>query len=267
MTPTERLLTILRLVEGQGGETTTRYVRNRMSDEYAGDAGKRKFGRDVHMLRERGLLQTGLPPNRTGLRRMPAPDKPPALHLTEDQHAALARTRRLLRGGLPDVAPVERPDGQPEASMDTALRMLRFVEEHGDEVEVDQLAGWLGLRPAAVWRLLESLMDDLVVLDGRLVWGLATSSHDEAVDGDDGDPGFPAVYILRFPSEEHPLRRRGLVELGFFPYTLAETEDRLGLIAEGLRSAEVDDDTRGHLEGARHKLRLWRRQLLEKPMS
>jgi hypothetical protein len=268
VTPTERLLTILRLVEGQGGHSTSAYVKARMSEEYPGDAGDRKFRRDLRVLRERGLLQSDLPPNRTGLRRMPAPDKPPALHLSEDEHAALIRARRLLRDGLPEVSPLDRPHGQDEAPIDTAMRVLRFVEEHGDEVEVDQLAGWLERPPAEVRRLLLSLMDDVPVLDGRLVVSLQPSYPDDDADGDADDPVLAAVYVLRSGSGGgSPLRRQGLDELGFFPYTLAEIEDRLALIADGLESGQIEQAACAHLEGARFKLERWRGILLKQPMS
>jgi hypothetical protein len=270
------MLTILRLVESHGGLVSSSEVRARMGEEYDGPSGGRKWRRDLDVLKERGLLESDLTtpttPRRTGIRRVEVRAKPADLHLTSDEHAAIVRARKVLRDGLSAAAPLDRPEGEREAAIDTATRVLRFVEEQGDEVEVAQLADWLGWTISAVCQLMETLMTDVAVLDAPLVMSLQPGYDDlEDEEGDDADDvRFRGVYILRSGDAEssaRPLRGRGMDELGFFPYSLAETDDRLTLIGEALGCDGLDDDTKLHLRWASGKLEHWRRILVDGSMS
>lgn len=148
MTPTERLLTILRCLrdaKNRGERSiTSATIRERMGDVYsAGDAGDRKWRRDIRILRERGLIETDMPPNRTGI-SLQVPAKPARLHLTMAEHRAINRARRALRPGISTVSPLGARSGAARLEIDEVTRILRFLEENGDEVELRQLRSGSG---------------------------------------------------------------------------------------------------------------------------
>lgn len=97
--PTERLLTILRHLKeakesGAIDAGTSVAIQQTMDGVYRGQSGQRKW-RDIQSLRDRGLIETDLPPNRTGI-RLTGARKPERLHLTAEEHAAINHARRLL---------------------------------------------------------------------------------------------------------------------------------------------------------------------------
>lgn len=274
MTPTERLLTILRCLRdatnrGQQSLESTAIVR-RMAPEYSDDAGKRKWRRDIRILRERALITTDLPPNRTGL-SLRVPMKPQAFHLTWAEHAAINQARRALRPGISVVSPLEAPSGGARLEVDEVTRILRFLEENGDEVDFAQLAHWLEISEARVLELV-NLLGKEGVFRGGLVASLVIGYPDEP-DEFDNDPAPVSVAVLRGRIHaQSPTRGHGMDQLGFFPYSLLETEARLALIDEALSGQEsahgLAQELDPALRGARRKLLEWRSELQrQEPMS
>jgi len=271
LTPTERLLSILRLIrdeEERGARAAnSARIRERMGDVYQGTAGARMWRRDIRTLRDRGLintdLSTRLTPNRTGI-RLRMPPKPERLHLTEEQHQAINHARQAVRPGISAVSPLG-PPGAAGHDIDYTARILRFLEENGDEVELGQLSRWLELSGSQVYELIDVLTKESVVTGG-LVCSLEFPRADDGEETDD----LPAtVQVIRGRHGRHsPTQGRGLDELGFFPYSLAETEDRLSLIDEALNADVLTGEERTLLASAREKLLEWRAYLPEgKAMS
>jgi hypothetical protein len=259
VTPTERLLTILRLISdlGDGGRkpVSSSKIQNRMGDEYAGEAGSRKWRRDIRTLRDRGLIETDLSmpdtPNRTGI-RLRIPPKPERLHLTEVEHQAIGRAREALRPGISAVSPLGEP-GADQTDVDYAARILRHLEENDDEVELIQLASRMGLSESDVYGLVDVLKAESVDTDG-LVRSVEFGYADE-------EEGPTTVRVFRGRTgRRSPTRGVGMDEIGFFPYSLAETDDRLALIDDALQVEALIGD-RKSLESARDKLAEWRAHL------
>jgi len=288
VTPTERLLTILRCLRDAGNRgnrsiTSTR-IRALMENAYApGDAGDRKWRRDIRILRERGLIETDLPPSRTGI-SLRVPAKPERLHLTMVEHRAINRARRVLRPAISTVSPLGAVSGAARLEIDEVTRILRFLEENGDEVELRQLAQWLGVPERQAFECLEILtrtesFNEGIVTSVLFGYGGADdpdgdadgTDHDaDDTDHDTGDDTLPeTVSVFRGRVDPRsPTRWRGMDQLGFFPYSLPETDDRLGLIEEALASDRIADDLHPALDSARQKLAEWKCELQRRePMS
>jgi hypothetical protein len=215
MTPTERLLTILRCLKeaGESGVVdagTSATIQQAMGGVYLGMSGKRKWRRDIEALSDRGLLETGLPPNRTGI-RLSGPRKPDRLHLTWDEHDAINRAREMLRAGLSEVSPLGEMAGGGRAEVDDAARILRFLEESADEVSLAHLAQWLDVPEQRAFELV-----DVLFADGVFVDGLVATVQFGYGGGDEEDLGPSTVWVLRGRSRRSPTRGRGMDELGFF---------------------------------------------------
>jgi len=260
MTPTERLLTILRHLNDaktSGGidAGTSAAIQQTMDGEYRGQSGKRKWRRDIQTLRERGLIETDRPPNRTGIGLRGA-RKPERLHLTAAEHAAINHARRQLRAGISTASPLGRPAGDDRVEVDDVTRILRFLEENDDEVSLAELAHWLDIPPARAFELVDALTADGVFADGLV------ASVEFGYDDDDNEDIRPStVWVLRGRNRHSPTRGRGMDELGFFPYSLAETNDRLALIDQALAGERVAQRMREALDSAHRKLSEWRVEL------
>jgi hypothetical protein len=272
VTPTERLLTILRCLRDANnrGERsiTSAKIRERMVDVYAaGDAGDRKWRRDVRTLRQRGLIETDLPPNRTGI-SLRVPAKPARLHLTMAEHRAINRARRALRSGISTVSPLRATSGTAALEIDEVTRILRFLEENGDEVELRQLAQLLGVSGRQAFELLDVLTREGVFREGIVASvEFGYSDADETDHDDDPLPDTVSVFRGRVDPRS-PTRWRGMDQLGLFPYSLPETDDRLALIDEALASNRIADDLHPALRSARRKLAEWKGELQRRqPMS
>ncbi|TSD99787.1 hypothetical protein FOS14_11095 [Skermania sp. ID1734] len=263
MTPTERLLTILRLINeaqdrGAVVAAATR-VREQMAGIYEGTAGARMWRRDIRTLRDRGLIETDLStrmtPNRTGI-RLRVPAKPERLHLTGREHAAISRARRALRGTISSVSPL-RPRESPRHGIDDASRILRFLEENDEEVELGQLSSWLNLPQRDVYELIDALTREDVINRG------VVTSIEFGYDVDETADLPTTVRVFRGSVRcQSPTRGCGMDELGFFPYSLPETEDRLSLIDEALSKLALEGPERQLLSQARAKLTEWRVNLM-----
>lgn len=259
MKPTERLLTILRLIrekrEADRQAVKSTEIQESMRGVYDGAAGARMWRRDIRTLRDRGLIESDLStpetPNRTGI-RLCIPPKPERLHLTEAEHHAICRAREVLRPGISAVSPLAEP-GADQIDIDHATRIIRHLEENDDEVELAQLSRWLELSEGRVYELLDVLTKESV--DTR---GLVRSIEFGYADDEEAEEGPTTVRVFRGRIGRHsPTLGIGMDELGFFPYSLAETDDRLALIDEALQTDAVPGD-RKPLESARDKLAEWR---------
>jgi hypothetical protein len=260
MTPTERLLSILHLVQearerGVEAASSSR-IRERMGDVYEGTAGARMWRRDIRTLRDRGLIEsdlsTRLTPNRKGI-RLRIPPKPERLHLTAGEHQAINRAREALRPGISAVSPLGAP-GAGRNDIDYTARIIRHLEENEDEVELAQLSLWLELPESRVHELVDVLTNESVVAGGLVC------SVEFGYSADEETEDLPeTVRVFRGQlGRQSPTRGVGMDELGFFPYSLTETEDRLSLIDEALHADVMAGDERGFLLSARRKLRQWR---------
>ncbi len=279
MTPTERLLTILRCLRdvnkrGQRSTTSTE-IRELMGEVYAGDAGERMWRRDIRVLRDRSLIATDLPPSRTGM-SLRVPLKPERLHLKMSEHRAINVARHALRPAISAISPLESTPGTARLEIDEVTRVLRFLEENGDEVELGRLAQWLGVSEQ---RAFESL--DVLTREGIFHGGIVASVQfgysagdddmdDDSSDDDMNDDPVPDTVSV-FRGRVHrgsPTRGAGMDQLGFFPYSLPETDDRLALIDEALASNRIAEDLHPALNSARRKLAEWKCELQRRePMS
>lgn len=264
MTPTERLLTILRHLKeakesGAIDAGTSVAIQQTMDGVYRGQSGRRKWRRDIQSLRDRGLIETDLPPNRTGI-RLTGARKPERLHLTAEEHAAINHARRLLHPGIPMASPLGRPGSGGREDVDDITRVLRFLEENDDEVSLAQLAHWLDIPERRAFEMVDSLTAEGVFADGLVA--SVEFGYDDEDDGDDVDDLRPStVWVLRGRNRHSPTRGRGMDELGFFPYSLAETNDRIGLIDEALASDRISPRILEALDRAHRKLCEWRLEL------
>ena len=230
MTPTERLLTILRLLgnaQDRRGATKSTRIRDKMGDVYEGVAGARMWRRDIRTLRERGLIETDqttpTTPNRTGI-SLRVPPKPGHLHLTRHEHAAISQARHALRPGPSAVSPLGGAPGSEDREIDLGARIVRFLEENDEEVELVQLAEWLDRLESDVFELIDVFTREGVVNEpivNHIEFGYETD------DPADKELRLATVRLIRRRSADgSPTRWRGMHELGFFPYSLAETDDR-----------------------------------------
>jgi DNA-binding Lrp family transcriptional regulator len=237
-----------------------------MGEAYpSGDAGDRKWRRDIRALRQRGLIETDLPPSRTGI-SLRVPAKPERLHLTMVEHRAINRARRALRPGIPTVSPLGA-SGAAALEIDEVTRILRFVEENGDEVELRQLAQLLGVSERQAFDLLDVLTREGVFSEG--IVASVEFGYSDTDDDTDEDPLPDTVTVFRGRIDPRsPTRWRGMDQLGFFPYSLPETDDRLALIDEALASKRIAEDLHPALHSARRKLAEWKCELQRRePMS
>ena len=262
MTPTERLLTILRHLNdakesGAIDAGTSTAIQQTMDDEYRGQSGKRKWRRDIQTLRERGLIDTDRPPNRTGI-QLRGTRKPERLHLSAAEHAAINHARRLLCADISTASPLGRPARGICDEVDDVTRILRFLEENDDEVPLAELARWLDIPQTRVFELVETLTADGVFVDGLVA--SVEFGYDDDDDGD-GDIRPSTVWVLRGRNRRSPTRGRGMDELGFFPYSSAETLDRLALIEAALADDRISHPEREVLSRAHQKLSEWRVEL------
>lgn len=266
MKPTERLLTIVRLLRGAVvGESTL--IREQMGDVYDGTAGARKWRRDIRTLRDRGLIETDLRdgmarPNRTGI-RLRVPAKPERLHLTRAEHMAINLARQTLRRDISTVSPFGTLSPNTASDeIDYVGRILRCLDDNEDEIELVQLAQWLQLSEDRVFELVDVLTKEGVVRNGLVTSVEFGYGNDEDDDQADDVLRPDTVRVLRGSDSRRPTRGHGMDELGFFPYSLAETNERLALIDEAMAAAGIDERLNtDDLRTAQNKLAEWQGSL------
>lgn len=264
-----RLMAILQALPAVGRVVDAGEVRATIG-AYEGDAGRRMFRRDLRWLRDRGLVESDLSttevPNRKGLRRRFV-GKPTDLELSHLEHAALERARDRIRPG-PAAAAVLEPSGVRE--LDLVVRLVRYVEEHEQDVPIAGLAEALGATDAELLAVVARVDDDLEGGVGRFTY-LRLDYADDDPDDITAEPQPISIGLLRAQissgGTRSPVRDRGLAALGFFPYSLTETDERLSLIAEARAGSEVRAGDRQPLESAAIKLRQWRANLLTAGLS
>ncbi len=230
MTPTERLLTILRLL-GDAQDRRRVVKSTRMRQKWAmSTRGSSARGCDAEISErcgERGLIETDqttpTTPNRTGI-SLRVPPKPGHLHLWKHEHAAISQARHALRPGPSAVSPLGGAPGSEDREIDLGARIVRFLEENDEEVELVQLAEWLDRLESDVFELIDVFTREGVVNEpivNHIEFGYETD------DPADKELRLATVRLIRRRSADgSPTRWRGMHELGFFPYSLAETDDR-----------------------------------------
>lgn len=109
--------------------------------------------------------------------------------------------------------------------------------------------------------LVDGLTSQGVFVDGLVAsveFGYGDGDEDDE-DDIDVDVRPSSVFVVRGFSRLSPTRGRGMDELGFFPYTLAETEDRIALIDNALEAGHpIPERMNRVLRSARSKLCDWR---------
>lgn len=164
----------------------------------------------------------------------------------------------MLRAGISEVSPLGEQMGGDRAEIDDVTRILRFLEEEGDDVSLAQLAQWLDVPEQRAFELVDVLTADGVYVDG-LVASVEFGYNDE----EQRDLRPCTVWVLRGRNRRgSPTRGRGMDEMGFFPYSLAETKDRIDLIDRALAGGNrIPDKMREALRSACRKLSEWRVEL------
>lgn len=249
---------------------------------------------DVKVLRRHGLIRVRTPrqpstemtrqPGRSGREAWVwAPERATKLtdyHLTWDEHRVLSALRSQ-HPPPPSPPPVPSGSTQEANKFLDALRIIREAEETTTSLTVGQLSRRTGLTPYAVRsrvndlvRLQELLQEQwpeltsFLIVDEDVDWSSPPADLPEDDDGDEAsaNAGFRCVIVDR-PShrrgEGHgraTLSEVGLARFGLFPYSEAETVDRLATIdLYGMTSA--DDADLFHLQEARFKLLSWLRAI------
>jgi hypothetical protein len=246
---------------------------HRRADDTAQDTSRRRLKADIDRLIARGLVTRVVPrghadsdrPQDRSAIRLRVPVKPASLMLTPDEHSVLRRARAALRPGVPEPSPITTNEARQDRG-DRIARVLRYLEEHPEPVTPPELATSLGLTPRQVGELLRELSR----LDRMNDYALGVAfEYDETDDGtdDEVDPRHEAgtdilTVCLITPRETvTDWSRRvgsGLGNVGRFAYTAEETQERLSLIDEAMRTwapeGTRDNDVLWH---ARTKLREW----------
>lgn len=246
-------------VETRGyGALTDADLMSRVQAYGRGEHAAKTLRNDKKALRERGLVVTNVPvrdePHVRGTARSPMLEKSPDWHLSDDEHLAVQCVREDLRRRHVDVGPtVSPPDERRSCRVDEALRLVRLLEEHEGEVEVEAVAAALrvGRRQAARWLTELAAGFDAVEV---------TYTRDE----DDLTLEDLASARMRRASTDpdHPLSRTGTDLLGLFPYSLLEVDERLNLLtdyAEAVARGDVVEPVNPTLlDSVRWKLGSWR---------
>jgi hypothetical protein len=282
-TPVQRLVSLLLLLRAapERDVSTTR-IRQAISDYTEDRAGRKRLERDLGVLREHGMVATGLVASTTSRRegvRLLKHDKPERWELTAREHAALWNARRHLRHDQPIPSALPAAVAPRAERLDLILRLLRVGEENGDRtpVTVPDLARLLGTTRATVEELLDELDGlggDLIDIGDALV-GVWINRNDRP-DEYEGEPTMVTVNRSGAVPFRSPVLNRGLDEVGRFAYTTRECDDRITLIDDALRGwAQQQDLSRwpgDHdnapdasvvdlLTSARDKLDSWRDEL------
>ena len=181
-------------------------------------------------------------------------DKNRRLRLSAEEHDALARTRRALKPGVPAISPFRADGGQNFNLMDKHGIVVRYLEETGEMLSlsnIKKLFNYRNLQTAL------ELVDQLLEVDHRFDTRIGL----ELVTTDDDDET-PSVIGVRLafdrgaPSPDWKRTGGGLNPHGRFEYTLAETDERLDLIAAARDQVSLEDWQL--LWSAKEKLLEWR---------
>lgn len=245
---------------------------------------------DVTVLRRHGLVRVGTPRHPSPDSDMQAGPrgrqgwvwapqmvtKEVDYHLTWEEHRVLSALRATYP---PPPSPAPVPSDAPPKSdkfLD-ALRIIREAEEATTALRVSQLARRTGLTPYAVRsrvndivRLQELLQERwpelsrFLIVDEDIDWSEPLSdAPDNDADDDAPTASSPRCVIVDRPSHGRgdghgraTLADVGLARFGLFPYSAAETIDRLVTIDMN-SSSVTDDGDLFHLQEARYKLLRW----------
>ncbi|KRE97558.1 hypothetical protein ASG76_02290 [Nocardioides sp. Soil774] len=240
------------------GALTDADLMSRVQAYGAGAHAAKTLRNDKKALRERGLVVTNVPvrdePHLRGTARSPMLEKSPDWHLTEDEHLAVQCVREDLRRRHVDVGPTDAPpDERRSCRVDEALRLVRLLEEHEGDVEVEVVAAALRVGPRQAARWLTELAAGFDAVE-------VTYTRDE--DDLTLDDLVSARMRRTSADPDHPLSRTGTDLLGLFPYSRPEVDERLNLLADYAEAVARGDVTKpvGQtlLDSVRWKLESWR---------
>lgn len=242
----------------------------------------RTLNHDKAALRARGLIVTGVAhPSGgrvQGTRRAGLVEKRQGLWLTVQEHEALRRARQVRadRHRFP-VGPTSPPAqvlGRSTTAVDDALRLLRLIEEYGDEVPVEVVADCfdIGERRARNWlvQMVDGFDDVYDAFEVRYEQSFDDADYpadlsegsDEAAVLDDAEPVVRAVALRSDWASRYPFAHTGTALLGLFGYSVQEIDERLGLIDEYRKSSPHAPALLAALASAEAKLQDWRAELL-----
>ncbi|MFW3171365.1 hypothetical protein [Geodermatophilus sp. CPCC 206100] len=278
--PTQRMAAVLRQLARRPSTAFSTDDLRALCAEYRGTSGNRTLRRDLRQLRERGFIETGLTerrhdlPNRMGV-RLNLTIKGPHLHLSPEEHAALARARERLRPG-PATVEVRAGSARP---LDLALAVVRHLEEGVGEADGHELAVSMGVPMPTLHEALAALVANPVVdpavqmADRPALEGLDLDSDVDDETGtllgftvwlEDGKlatlseaTSRPVPTLGSREPSVSPAAGRGLDRFGRFAYTGAETQERLDLTRTALTDPATDPGDRAALQSAERKLEEW----------
>ena len=247
--PLRRVIALLDVLTPQDSDRSERFPLTdtelmERTQAYGTHPGReRNLRNDKAALRARGLVVTNVPVARhrsvRGTVRAALLEKAPEWHLTADEHRALQAVRGIMRRRILKVGPSEPASPVARRAnnrVDESLRLLRLLEEHEGEVEVEVVAEALGVGWQQAARWLTELADGLNSEMREVVLLHYDCERDDLTYRD-----LRAASIVR-PSTDpaHPLEGTGTWLLGLFPYSRAEVDERLRLIAVYRASVAAD---------------------------
>ena len=279
MTDSQPIAQLLGALHAARGRTvTTDQLRRKVPAYRSGDLGRRRFQRDLNVLKTRGLIETTVTDpvagNRDGVRLVTC-EKPYYLHLTTTEHAILTRARGEFRRGTPTVSPLpDGPDSPQSRALDELARLLRVVEEHGaaqgeaqaDPIRIAELAVLLGVTRDRIVELVREADDlrDTGLFPGLIVtYGDDTDTDEIGEELAAGNDDIVAVAIIRTKSRPRPNPNLGLGldELGRFGYNRKECDDRIQLLRDAMTAWGSGDPDYYDADSALNKLGGWRDSL------
>jgi hypothetical protein len=242
----------------------------------------RTLNHDKAALRARRLIVTGVAHPRggrvRGTRRSGLVEKRQGLWLTAEEHEALrqARQARAARHRFPvgPTSPPSQVSGRSTTAVDDALRLLRLIEEYGDEVPVEIVADCFGIgeRRARNWlvQMVDGFDDVHDAFEVRYEQSFDDVDHpadltegaDEGAALDDPEPVVRAVVLRSDWASRYPFAHTGTALLGLFCYSVQEIDERLGLIDDYRKSSPQPPPLSAALASAEAKLQDWRAELL-----
>jgi hypothetical protein len=260
----ERQVEILRRLYAtrpSGLERNDLWRRLHHEDFYSdSDAGNRMFTRDLEALRDRGLVRSEPKAGQTVYRGTRLGEKPGDLKLSPAELEAVVEAGDRVAPRRSTASPSSDEAGTQPGKLDDALRAARFVEERRGEATISDVAAYLGRDPRTV-------VSWLFLLEGDMTRSSGASQQLELHYDDSGQPKRVTVRIGARPEGVSELEGAFLDELGFFPYSQAEIEDRLEVIALALEDPTLPPADQELLWSARQKLSNWRHVLGTQEMS
>ena len=180
------------------------------------------------------------------------------LRLSAEEHRALADVRRALDKGIPTISPFRADDEETFDDIDRYGIVVRYLEEAGGILTVNDLMQLLGVTSTrSARKIIEDLISVNSTFEGRIGLVEVTSDDDEG----SKTTGIRLDFNRQATDSAWQQSGGGLNPQGRFEYTLAETKERLDLISEAQELDYAGDWEL--LWSAQEKLLEWRHVLLK----